>query len=746
MSDRHNVNASTWERFVKSIRRNLPILLLLAGTLAYADETPSDPMFTAGWDVKEQIPAPKCMSMYEVADGFPWARGYTPCTDDEHKAWLSDMRQFRLERRIRVGYDSSRYELPALKWTRSSFIQPQMMVQDRYFYDPVARRYTVDRYLDDLRRRYGGIDAVLIWPTYPNLGLDNRNQLDMVRSMPGGVSAVRQMIADFHRHGVRVLFPMMMWDQGTRDPGTPWPDAIAALMAEIGADGINGDTQDGVPRAFSEAADKTGHPLAFEPESAPHDEAVAYDLMNWGYYKYSIAPSVDRFKWLEPRHMVNISDRWQKDKTDDLQYAFFGGIGWESWENVWGYWNGITPRDAEATRRVATIERAVAPFLISPEWDPYTPMLRFGIFASRWSSGENAVWTIVNRNAYDISGPEMKAEPGWRYFDLYHGSELKPERQGDKLVLSFDLEAKGYGAIFASHDEPGEAMVRLMTEMKAMTAKPLASFSHDWVSLPQQMLSAAATPAASDSPTGMVAIPEGDFVFRVNGIEIEGTSEVGIDVQYPWEDSARLFHERFMHLKRFWIDKYPVTNAQFKKFLDATHYHPKDDFNFLRDWQEGSYPSGWANRPVTWVSREDAEAFAVWAGKRLPHEWEWQYAAQGGDGRLYPWGNAWDPAAVPTPDTARTMHGPDEVSAHPKGASPFGAEDLIGNVWQWTDEFVDEHTRSAVLKGGSYYQPQHSLWYFPQAYKLTQHGRLLLMAPSMDRSAAVGFRCVKDAG
>jgi gamma-glutamyl hercynylcysteine S-oxide synthase len=736
----------TWERLVKSIRRSLPILLLLAGTRAYADEKPSDPMFTVGWGVTEQILAPKCMSMYEVAEGFPWPRGYTPCTDDEHNAWLTDMRQFRLERRIRVGYDGSRYELPALKWTQSSFIQPQMMVQDRYFYDPVARRYTVDRYLDDLRRRYGGIDAVLIWPTYPNLGIDSRNQLDTVRSMPGGVSAVRQMIADFHRHGVRVLFPMMMWDQGTRDPGTPWPDAIAALMAEIGADGINGDTQDGVPRAFSEAADKTGHPLAFEPESAPHDEAVAYDLMNWGYYKYSIAPSVDRFKWLEPRHMVNISDRWQKDKTDDLQYAFFGGIGWESWENVWGYWNGITPRDAEAVRRVATIERAVAPFLISPEWDPYSPMLRFGIFASRWPSGENVVWTIVNRNAYDISGPEMKAEPGWRYFDLYHGTELKPERQVDKLVLSFDLEAKGYGAIFASHDDPGEAIVRLMTEMKAMTAKPLASFSHDWVSLPQQMLSAAAKPSVSDSPTGMVAIPEGDFVFRVNGIEIEGTSEVGIDVQYPWEDSARLFHERFMHLKRFWIDKYPVTNAQFKKFLDATHYHPKDDFNFLRDWKEGSYPSGWANRPVTWVSREDAEAFAAWAGKRLPHEWEWQYAAQGGDGRLYPWGNAWDPAAVPIPDTGRTMHGPDEVSAHPKGASPFGAEDLIGNVWQWTDEFVDEHTRSAVLKGGSYYQPQHSLWYFPQAYKLTQHGRLLLMAPSMDRSAAVGFRCVKDAG
>ena len=91
-----------------------------------------------------------------------------------------------------------------------------MMVHDRFFYDPVAGNYTVNRYLDDLAKRYGGIDAVLIWATYPNMGIDDRNQHDMVRAMPGGVEGVRKMVADFHRRGVKVLFPMMMWDQGTR--------------------------------------------------------------------------------------------------------------------------------------------------------------------------------------------------------------------------------------------------------------------------------------------------------------------------------------------------------------------------------------------------------------------------------------------------------------------------------------------------------------------------------------------------
>ena len=161
--------------------------------------------------------------------------------------------------------------------------------------------------------------------------------------------------------------------------------------------------------------------------------------------------------------------------------------------------------------------------------------------------------------------------------------------------------------------------------------------------------------------------------------------------------------------------------------------------------RSGTYPKGWDNRPVTWVSLEDARAYATWAGKRLPNEWEWQYAAQGNDGRLYPWGNKWNDNAVPIPDTSRTLRGPDPVDAHPGGASPFGVMDLVGNVWQWTNEYEDEHTRAAILRGGSYYRPQGSIWYFPQAYKLNEHGKYLLMAPSMDRSACVGFRCVQDA-
>jgi formylglycine-generating enzyme required for sulfatase activity len=243
----------------------------------------------------------------------------------------------------------------------------------------------------------------------------------------------------------------------------------------------------------------------------------------------------------------------------------------------------------------------------------------------------------------------------------------------------------------------------------------------------------------------MQKVPAATFDFEVSGIEIEGSNEVGVDVQYPWENSPRRNHKSVVPIKSFYMDRYPVTNAEFKKFLDASHYHPRDDHNFLKDWKNGSYPEGWAGKPVTWVSLEDARAYAAWAGKRLPHEWEWQYAAQGSDGRMYPWGNRPDPGAVPVPEKGRNLRSPDDVSAHPRGASPFAIEDLVGNVWQWTDEYRDEHTRAAILRGGSYYQPQGSHWYFPQAYRMNEHGKLLLMAPSKDRAGTLGFRCVVDA-
>jgi len=206
-----------------------------------------------------------------------------------------------------------------------------------------------------------------------------------------------------------------------------------------------------------------------------------------------------------------------------------------------------------------------------------------------------------------------------------------------------------------------------------------------------------------------------------------------------------------LNVSNLYVDVEPVTNAKFAAFLSATSYAPADAHNFLRDWGAPGTrtpPQGAASKPVTWVDLTDARAYCAWAGMRLPNDWEWSYVASNGTpGQLYPWGNAWDASRVP-----QQLHGtsrplPPDVGSFPGGDSPSGVKDLFGLVWQMTNEFTDAHTRSGLVRGGSYYTPVGSMWYFPNDRRVTAatHNKLLLMAPSYDRHGTLGFRCVADA-
>jgi iron(II)-dependent oxidoreductase len=381
-------------------------------------------------------------------------------------------------------------------------------------------------------------------------------------------------------------------------------------------------------------------------------------------------------------------------------------------------------------------------------------VLQAGVFASRFPGAHGTLWTMVNRNEYDVTGGELEvaSQPGMHYYDLWHGAELAPVVANGKATLSFDFESLGYGAILASAEKPNDNLRALLAYMAGRSKRPLSAYSQVWKAVPQTLsdgsLETLKTVAASSPPDGMIRIPEGDYDFKVSGIEIEGGNDPGLDVQYPWENMPRRFHRHRMYLHSFYIDRTPVTNAEFSKFVIATHYRPKDDHNFLRGWPDaknGIYPQGSDNKPVTWVSIEDARAYAAWSHKRLPHEWEWQYAAQSTDGRTYPWGNDWRNDAVPPVDSGPSMHPLSDVAVFPKGASLFGVLDLIGNVSQWTDEYIDAHTRTAIVRGGAAYQPSGSIWYFPQTYRLDEHEKYLLMSPGHDRAGTVGFRCVIDA-
>mmetsp|Transcript_49726 Transcript_49726/g.146658 ORF Transcript_49726/g.146658 Transcript_49726/m.146658 type:complete len:432 (+) Transcript_49726:1159-2454(+) len=419
--------------------------------------------------------------------------------------------------------------------------------------------------------------------------------------------------------------------------------------------------------------------------------------------------------------------------------------------------------------------------LQSPGWEPHTTdVLQAGVFGSRFPNSTHTLYTLVNRNGSALSGGQLVVRPQLaggattRYFDCYKGVELTPtvasgraaahgapisgnQRQsvavsGDQRqsVLSFDFEADGYGCVLGVSGEPSNGLKAFLQTMAEMTQQPLSSLSAEWSFLKQSPVPIAPSPRAKAAPAGMVSVPAAaNFSFIAKGIEIEGDDAHGVDVQFAWEDHPQREHSRAMALPAFYMDKFPATNADYSAYLRATGYKPADAAHWLAHWHGASEPpAAIADAPVTYISLADARAYCGWraGGARLPHTYEWQYAAQGLDGRPYPWGTTKDAANFPNLTTGTTYGGPEPVGAHsPAGDSPFGVSDLVGNVWQYTDEFQDEHTRAVLLRGGSNYRPSGSSWYFPNQIELGTHNKYFLFSDGYERAATIGVRCVKDA-
>jgi formylglycine-generating enzyme required for sulfatase activity len=220
--------------------------------------------------------------------------------------------------------------------------------------------------------------------------------------------------------------------------------------------------------------------------------------------------------------------------------------------------------------------------------------------------------------------------------------------------------------------------------------------------------------------------------------------------EFRMGSNDRLADEGPQHTVRlgdYHLDRYEVTNLQYREFIEATGRRAPDHF-VNRD-----HPPGKADHPVTFVTWFDARDYCAWAGKRLPTEQEWEKAARGTQARLFPWGDEFDIRAANTPVRwARLGREGDTtpVGAFQTGGSPYGLHDMSGNVWEWTASWYLPHpgntTKSEnfgeiykVLKGGS--------WWDCSFYKCG------ISAPTYNRSffnarvknASFGFRCAKDA-
>jgi formylglycine-generating enzyme required for sulfatase activity len=225
-------------------------------------------------------------------------------------------------------------------------------------------------------------------------------------------------------------------------------------------------------------------------------------------------------------------------------------------------------------------------------------------------------------------------------------------------------------------------------------------------------------PAGHPHPAGMVYVPGGAFMMgRDDG-----------------DDAERPPHE--VTVKPFFIDTNEVTNEDYEKFVKATNRRPP------ATWTKGSFPSGAERKPVTGVTWDDASDYARWAGKRLPTEEEWEFAARGAEGRMYPWGNDWRQGSANANSAQQSMA---EVGAY-QGSSPFGAYDMVGNAWEWTGSSFKAYPGRGlpanlpsgdlrVIRGGSFESTKD---YATTTYRAGWPAR---GASTYDQT---GFRCAQD--
>ena len=255
------------------------------------------------------------------------------------------------------------------------------------------------------------------------------------------------------------------------------------------------------------------------------------------------------------------------------------------------------------------------------------------------------------------------------------------------------------------------------------------------------------TPSAEPVPQpvgGMVYVPAGEFIMGSTTADIDAMLEACPDCEREWYADEQPVHT--VYLDGYYIDRTEVTNAQYAACVAAGGCSaPEASSSYTRDSYYGN--ATYEDYPVIYVSWHDAEAYCGWAGKRLPTEAEWEKAARGpstgsGQARTYPWGEG---ISCDQANWRACVGDTSEVGSYPGGASPYGALDMAGNVWEWVADWYDSgyygsspaanpagpsYGDSKVLRGGSWLDNE---WLVRAAYRVG-------VDPSI-RGSDVGFRC-----
>jgi hypothetical protein len=503
-------------------------------------------------------------------------------------AWRDQLHRWRDDARRRFG--AVAYP-DATTWASRCFTVAIVWLWDERIFDHDSQRFAPDRFVDLMAADFGGLDGVVLWHAYPIIGLDVRNQFDFYRDVPG----LDAVVAALRRRGLRVFIDYNPWDTGTRRDPAGDETVLASLVAALGVDGVFLDTMREAGSGLVAALRRLIPPPVLEGESRVPLERLGDHQLSWAqWFADTPAPGVLAAHWLERRHLLHHTRRWNRDHSDELQSSWINGTGMIVWDAVFGSWVGWNERDRSTLRRMVRCQRALTDVLLDGEWTPLVDAapaaLAAGAYTSRFSLGATTLWTAINRGTTDYAGVLLDVEDaGGTWFDLASGRRLAAP------AATVVVPARGIGGVVhVTGDEVPAAITALAAELAVDPPSADATF-------PARLAARVAAPRSSaEPPPDAIHVRRGrhdlDVRYRVRETGMYG----GAPFVEEWKPLPPRLHADVVERMTVTIGGVAVACVE----------ETADD-----------------GAALTGLSLREARDYAASRGARLPTEFEWQLAA-----------------------------------------------------------------------------------------------------------------------
>lgn len=688
------------------------------------------------------------------------------------------------------NFNQSLYQNPGYAWVKNAWVNLIMNTGDKQYYDAILQQSNYNQSISFFENRMGGVDIFTLSPL-PSLNKSgNHTILDLYSNLPGGLAMLKQQIETAHVLGKYYFLEALQ--NLKQESGNDIYKDLSEIQQLTTADGIQ-IKHHLIPKTdLKDTGIKNKSGFVFYPENISELSELQYVVAGSENHSYT-SPIINLTKFTKPDFSifksVSIKD---DDFENEVALSFFNGHGLELNEST-ELQSDSYFRKLKFVGLTSTLLRQNANVFFRQNYQLLIPTIKDSLWVNKWPSEEKIIFTVYCSKPDGYAGPlfmfdekhmPLPSDPE-KYYHLVsiwnheealssklgnkeyiHTNTKRDEREtlntsaarsidcialfpkllhtklhgdtlafgsdfGDRIRISagnpswktdyVDFESGHHNIslyrCFGSYT--GKIVIQLFAGNELQDER-ITYIPHD---LPRLISTNIKSHGGPSGNKGMLKITGGFFKDKNDSIK-----------DFENNDSIRIF------ISGFFIDSLPVTNLQFQHFLKSSGYTPADTARFLKHWKNGIIPENQEDKAVVYISLEDARAFAMWAGKRLPSEKEWLYAQsfikfQKKHNRIAT-GNI-----NPGVEDTLWLTKPEKHTLTKNNSNGWH-----NDIWNYTnDEYDNGRYIFVVLKKGiaeTVDESNRREIEYPD--NSDYRYQLILCGPSNERSEMIGFRCVKD--